>query len=190
MIRAALLAAAALLGEEVPARATVAALGVVAGIALLSWRRAALPGAIAGTALVWPIAAAVVRGVAQVGAKAGLALWSSPIAACLIGYLMSSAAVIAADRIRGERPRRRTSASLAWFAATGLLNGLAVLAMYTALGAAPVWIVAPIVASYPLATAILGAAFLHDEKPSPQSAAGAIVTVAAIVYLVGAHDAA
>jgi len=186
----ALLAAAWFLGEEVPARAAVAALGVVAGIALLSWRRAALPGAIAGTALLWPIAAAVVRGVAQVGAKAGLGLWPSPFAACLVGYLMSSATVIAADRLRQARPGRPTRSSLAWFAATGLLNGLAVLAMYTALGAAPVWIVAPIVASYPLVTAVLGAALLHDEKPSPQAAAGAIVTVAAIVYLVGAHDAA
>lgn len=186
----AILAAAVVLGEQVPARAAVAALGVVAGIALLSWRRTALPGAIAGTALVWPVAGAVVRGVAQVGAKAGLMLWASPFAACLIGYVMSSATVIAADRLRRARPGRPTRASLAWFAATGLLNGLAVLAMYTALGAAPVWVVAPIVASYPLATAILGAVFLHDEKPSPQAVAGAIVTVAAIVYLVGAHDAA
>jgi drug/metabolite transporter (DMT)-like permease len=179
----AILAAAVVLGEQVPARAAVAALGVVAGIALLSWRRTASPGAIAGTALVWPVAGAVVRGVAQVGAKAGLMLWASPFAACLIGYVMSSATVIAADRLRRARPGRP-------FAATGLLNGLAVLAMYTALGAAPVWVVAPIVASYPLATAILGAVFLHDEKPSPQAVAGAIVTVAAIAYLVGAHDAA
>ena len=59
--------------------------------------------------------------------------------------------------------------------------------MYAALTAAPVWTVAPIVASYPLVTAILGAAFLHDEKLSLPSAAGAMITVAAIVYLVGSH---
>jgi drug/metabolite transporter (DMT)-like permease len=36
-------------------------------------------------------------------------------------------------------------------------------------------------------TAILGAAILRDEKMTPQSIAGATITVAAIAYLVSAR---
>ena len=182
----ALLAAGLLLGERVPARAAVSAAGVVAGVALLSWQSGGVRAGFAGRALLWPLAGAVVRGLAQVGAKAGLSMWANPFAAGLIGYLVSSAAVVGADRLRPSPRRVLTSAGLAWFAATGALNGSAVLLMYAALSAAPVWRVAPIVASYPLVTALLGAAVLRDERLSLRAAAGAVVTVAAIVVLVAA----
>jgi drug/metabolite transporter (DMT)-like permease len=77
-----------------------------------------------------------------------------------------------------------TRNGIAWFAATGVLNGSAMLLMYAALTMAPVWTVAPIVASYPLVTAVVSAAVLHDEKLSLRAAAGACITVAAVVYLV------
>ena len=182
----ALLAAAALLGERVPAAAAVSALGVVAGVALLSWRQGSARAGHARWALLWPLAGAVVRGLAQVGAKAGLAIWANPFAAGLIGYLVSSATVIGADRLRPARPREFTRSGVAWFVLTGALNGSAVLLMYAALSVAPVWRVAPIVAAYPLVTALLGAALLRDEKLSWPVAAGAVLTVAAIVLLVAA----
>lgn len=186
----ALLAASLLLGEQVPAQATVSALGVVAGVAMLSWKKSALRHRFIGGSLLWPIAGAVVRGLAQAGAKAGLLAWANPFAASLIGYVVSSATVIGADRLRRSQRRRVTPEGFAWFAATGILNGGAVLLMYAALSMSPVWMIAPIVAAYPLVTAVIGTAVLHDEKLSLQSAAGATITVAAIVYLVSSHAAA
>jgi drug/metabolite transporter (DMT)-like permease len=56
------------------------------------------------------------------------------------------------------------------------------------LAIAPVWIVTPIVASYPLVTGVVSALFLRDEKLSLQVVAGAGLTVAAVVLLVGASD--
>lgn len=183
----ALLAAGLLLGERVPAQATVSAAGVVVGVALLSWKNGAVRKGFVGWSLLWPIAGAVVRGLAQVGAKAGLLVWASPFAASLIGYVMSSATVVGADRLRQSKKQALTRKGIAWFAATGVLNGSAVLLMYAALSMAPVWTVAPIVASYPLITAVLGTAVLHDEKLSLRTAAGATIMVAAIVYLVSSH---
>lgn len=185
----ALLSAGLLLGEQVPAQAAVSAVGVVVGVALLSWKRGAARNVFLGWTLLWPIAGAVVRGLAQAGAKAGLLLWANPFAAGLIGYVMSSATVVGADRFRRSSDQRLTRPGIAWFAVTGILNGGAVLLMYAALSMAPVWTVAPIVASYPLVTAILGAILLHDEKLSWPAAAGATMTVAAIAYLVGSHAA-
>jgi drug/metabolite transporter (DMT)-like permease len=183
----ALVGAALLLGERMPGAAAVSALGVGSGVALLSWksRGARAPHATAA-ALLWPLAGALLRGLAQVGAKAGLAIWANPFAAGLIGYLVSSLTVVAADRLRPSPRRVLTRAGVAWFAVTGVLNGSAVLLLYAALSAAPVWRVAPIVACYPLVTALLGAAVLRDEKLSWQMAAGSALTVAAIMLLVAA----
>lgn len=183
----ALAAAALVLGEAVPAHAAVSALGVVAGVALLSWEGKGMRRSFRGRALLWPVAAAVVRGLAQVGAKAGLLLWANPFAASLVGYLMSSATLVTADRARSGRNVRLTRKDVAWFAGTGVINGLGVLSLYAALARAPVWQVAPIVASTPLVTAILSTAILRDERLSGRVVTGALVTVVAIVHLVGSQ---
>jgi hypothetical protein len=58
--------------------------------------------------------------------------------------------------------------------------------MYLALTAAPVALVAPIVAAYPLVTALVSAIALREETVTSRMLIGAAVTVAAIVYLVAA----
>lgn len=179
----AMLAAALLLEERVPPQAAVAAIGVAIGVALLSWRPGATRTRLAGSALVWPVAGAMVRGVAQAGAKAGLLLWGNPFAASVIGYLVSSAAVISAERLRHGGRRTLTRHGLLWFAATGLINGGAMVLMYSALALAPVSTVAPVIAAYPLVTAIVSAMFLRSEKISAQIILGSVITVTAIVYL-------
>jgi len=95
----ALVAAFLILGERIPARALVAALGVVAGVALLSWRG----GGRVRRALWLPLSGAALRGVAQVIAKAGLALWPNPFAASLVGYVVSAGVVLAANRAARDR---------------------------------------------------------------------------------------
>ena len=101
----ALLAAGLLLGEHIPAQAAAATVAVVAGVGLLSWNQGAVRPSLAGWSLLWPVSGAMVRGLAQVGVKAGLLLWPSAFAASLIGYLVSSATVIAVNRLgRSERP--------------------------------------------------------------------------------------
>jgi len=175
----ALVAAFLILGERIPARALVAAVGVVAGVALLSWRG----GVMVRRALWLPLSGAALRGLAQVIAKAGLALWPNPFAASLVGYAVSTGVVLAANRI-GRAPTPLTRAAIAWFALTGVLNGAAVLLMYAALSAAPVSLVAPIVAGYPLVT-VTASAILREEPLNGRVLAGAALVVAAIAYLVG-----
>ena len=182
----ALLVAGSMLGETIPAAAAGASVAVAAGIALMSWAPGAARPRSWGWSLGWPLAGAIVRGAAQVAAKAGLLLWANPFAAGLIGYAVSSAVVIGADRLgRGAR-RPASLRGVLWFAVTGILNGGAVLAMYGALTLAPVSLVAPIVAAYPVVTALASAAVLRDEPIDARVLAGGALTVAAIVYLVAA----
>lgn len=179
----ALLAAGLFLDERVPPQAAVAAAGVALGVALLSWTPGAIRAGYTGKALLWPIAGAVLRGLAQAGAKAGLLLWPNPFAAGVIGYLVSSATVIGADRLRHAPRTAPARRSVLWFGATGILNGGAVLLMYAALAIAPVSTVAPIIAAYPLVTVGVSALFLRGEPLTRRMVGGAVIIVAAIVYL-------
>ena len=179
----AILAAALLLGEQVPAQAAIAALGVAVGVALLSWRQESAAGTLRGRSLLWPVGGALLRGLAQTGAKAGLLVWANPFAASLIGYLVSSAAVFGAAHARSGGRRQASAAGKRWFIATGLINGSAMVLMYGALAQAPVSTVAPIIAAHPLVTVLGSALFLRDETLRPQMVCGAIITVAAITWL-------
>jgi drug/metabolite transporter (DMT)-like permease len=181
----ALLGAALLLGERIPPQAALSAAGVIAGVALLSWKPGAtLRMVLFDWRLMVPIAGAMVRGFSQVGAKEALHLWPSPFAAGFIGYVVSSAVVIVARQYQRSTRSRLTAKGIAWFATTGVLNGGAVLLLYAALAIAPVWKVTPIVASYPLITGVVSAVFLRDERLSLQVVTGAGMTVAAVVFLV------
>lgn len=179
-------AAALFLNERVPAQAAVSVIGVVLGVGLLTWRSGGVRAGFPLWALAWPVTSSLVRGLAQVAVKATLLVWASPFAAGLIGYLVSSATVLGVDRLRRGRREQLSRRDIAWFALTGVLNGSAVLLMYVALNLAPVWQVAPVVAAYPLITAAIGALFLRDEQVTWRMALGALVSVAAIVFLVAA----
>jgi drug/metabolite transporter (DMT)-like permease len=179
----ALLAAVLLLGEKIPVQAVFACAAIVAGALVLTWRQGTVRPGFTGWALLWPVAGAVVRGLAQAGAKAGLALWPSPLAAGLIGYTVSSAVVIGTRALgRSKRPAL-TKHGFAWFVLTGALNGGAVLLMYGALSIAPVSFVAPVVATYPLVTALLSAILLREEALTRRMVAGAATMVLGVVYL-------
>jgi drug/metabolite transporter (DMT)-like permease len=179
----AILAASLLLGEQVPAQAAMAALGVAAGVALLSWRPGLATDVLQGRALLWPLGGALLRGLAQTGAKAGLLIWANPFAASLIGYLVSSAAVFGTAHARSGGRRRASAAGKRWFIATGIINGAALLLTYGALAQAPVSTVAPIIAAYPLVTVLGSALFLREERLGLRVVCGAIITAGAIAWL-------
>ncbi len=181
----ALVAAFAILGEAIPPKALVATIGIVAGVALMSWRRKSLDATSLGWLLLLPAAGAALRALAQVFAKGGLALWPSPLAATLIGYCVSATVLLALDRLRpARRVGRRSPATVGLFMFTGMLNGVAVALTYAALNGAPVAIVVPIISAYPLVTLALGAALIREEVVTPRIAVGAVLTIAAVVYLV------
>lgn len=176
--------AAVALGEQISSNAAVASLGIVAGVSLLVLKRMEIRAPSWHWALLLPVSGAMVRGVAQVAAKAGLALWPNPFAAGLIGYLVSSAGVVAADRMARRYQRGDSAKALGWFIATGVLNGAAVLLMYCALRTAPVSLVAPIVATYPVVTVLFGTLVFREERLTLRIAAGTGLVMASVVYLV------
>jgi drug/metabolite transporter (DMT)-like permease len=173
--------AALWLAEPLGAGALAATAMIVAGTVVLSRPR---EGAreVNGAGAMWlPWTAAALRALAHVLSRAGLALWPNPFAAALIGYTVSSAVVWATPRGREPRPYNRRG--IAWFAATGVLNGAAVLALYSALERGPVVLVSPIAATYPLFTLVLSALWLREERLSGALVGGMTLTVAGVIVL-------
>jgi drug/metabolite transporter (DMT)-like permease len=158
---------AAFLFNEVPR--PLQALGiamVVIGVITLSTDRDWLGTRWHLAAILLPIGIAAIRGLTHPITKLGLALWPSPFAAVLIGYLMSSL-VVTGVVAAGKRPLPSGNhrAGRLWFGCVGACNGLGVLALYSALARGPVLLVSPLVATYPLVTLAFALASLgarHD----------------------------
>ncbi len=139
-------------------------------------------------ALVFPLGAAVVRGIVQPATKLGLALWPDPFVAALIGYTVSAMLVIGASAL-GGMPAAGTLShrGVAWFALIGICNGAAVLTLYAALAHGTVTLVSPLVATYPLMTLCLSALLLRQATGGLRQLVGELLTVAGAVIMVASR---
>ncbi len=177
-------AAVMFLDEKLTFAAAAALFCIVSGVALLTWRSGPVPRQWPALLIALPLAAAALRGAAQAATKIGLAWWPNPFAASLIGYTVSATVIVAGLALRhgGKLPPvdRRGAA---WFVIVGLGNGAAVFALYAALSLGRVTVVAPIVATYPVYTLLLGALLLHGERITLPRLAGVAATVAGVVLL-------
>jgi drug/metabolite transporter (DMT)-like permease len=179
----AVLGAALFLDEALGLRELSATSLIVLGSVVLSRPRGADTPELPQGALWLPWSAAALRALAQVLSKAGLALWPNPFAAALVGYTVSSAAVWAAALGRRTTRPIFNRHGAAWFAVTGVLNGVAVLCLYHALSTGTVVVVSPIVATYPLFTMMLSALVLREERMSGTLIGGVALTVAGVIVL-------
>jgi drug/metabolite transporter (DMT)-like permease len=177
----AVVGAALWLSEPLGAGAMAATGLIVLGTVVLARPREGAQEARGRGAMWLAWTAAALRALAHVLSKAALALWPNPFAAALAGYTVSSAVVWAAPR--GADAPRYTRRGIAWFAATGLLNGSAVLALYSALERGPVVLVSPIAATYPLFTLAFSALWLREERLSGALVAGMVLTVTGVIVL-------
>lgn len=181
----AVLGAALFLGEAPGIREYVATVVIVLGTMALSKPAEGATPAASRSALWMPWSAALLRALAQVLSKAGLALWPNPFAAVITGYTMSAAIVWTAGMfVSGSGASAFNRRGVPWFVLTGVLNGTAVLSMYYALTTGPVGAVAPVVATYPLFTLALSATLLRHERLSARLIGGVVLTVAGVVILV------
>jgi len=176
--------AALLLGEMPQPPQIIAITMIIAGVILLSADRRWLSTKWPYWSVVLPLSAAAIRGLTQPLSKIGFAFWSSPFAAALFGYTASSLVIVCAVMARRKTAPVILSASgIAWFAGVGLCNGLAVLAMYTALSQGPVSLVSPLVATYPLVT-LVASAMLRSVTVSLLLLGGISLTVLGCVLLI------
>jgi drug/metabolite transporter (DMT)-like permease len=180
----AVLGAALFLGEALGARELAATAAIVLGTMALSKPAASDIRSASRSALWMPVSGALLRSLAQVLSKAGLALWPNPYVAALTGYTVSTLFVwVAGMLVTGGRAPAFNRRGVAWFALTGVLNGSAVLALYYALATGPVQVVAPVIATYPLYTLALSSIFLKRDWLDARLIAGVMLTVTGVILL-------
>ena len=183
----ALVLAAVMLGEIPRLVQVLGVAAIMAGVLVLSLQRAGGRVMEPWWVVLIPLTAAAVRGFAQPVAKLGLVDWPDPFAATLISYSVSCLVILASSFLSGtwrkmvNLPR---SPGLLWFVAVALCNATAVLLLYAALARGAVALVSPLVATYPLATLVLGLILLRGEPVSLRLMSGVVLTVAGVVILI------
>jgi drug/metabolite transporter (DMT)-like permease len=130
----AVILAVLLLGETLSSTRVLALAAIVCGVAMTSWGRGKTWSCRSVWLLALPLASSAVRGLVQPIIKLGLAWWPNPIAAAVICYTVSSAVLVISARLHSTSGAAFDRRGALWFAAVGICNGLAVLAMYAALG--------------------------------------------------------
>jgi drug/metabolite transporter (DMT)-like permease len=180
----AVLLAVVLLGEPLRLGQMLGLAVILAGVLALTAPGGRVQAGWVSWYVALPLVTAALRGFIQPVIKLGLAVWPSPFAAVLVGYLVSAAVVLTALRLRTGRWRPQANArGFAWFAGVGVCNGLAVLLMYAALARGPVTIVSPLVATYPLVTVAASALARHAVDNQVWVTVGAALTVAGVGLL-------
>jgi drug/metabolite transporter (DMT)-like permease len=177
--------AVAFLGEPLHPLQLAGLIVTVAGIVMLTAPRRDDARRRLSWYLLLPLAAAALRGITQATIKLGLEIWPSPLAAALIGYIISTVVVLTAVKVRTGRlvPEARAQGVL-WFAGVGWCNGIGALLMYAALTSGSVTLVSPLVATYPLVTVGLSLLVLHKIEVSLRLALAVALTVAGVALLI------
>ena len=180
--------AVVVLGETVGPFHLLAMVGIVAGIALISYEHGRSNGTETESgyaALLFPLAAAFLFGIEPTLAKLGFAE-GTPV---LSGLLVKTASATLAFLLylawtRGlPRPGEFERAEFPWMVGAGLANTAFLLAYYGALALEPVSVVVPLVQSSPLLVILLSVLFVSDdlERVTWRLAAGASVVVVGAV---------
>jgi drug/metabolite transporter (DMT)-like permease len=183
----AILIAFVVLGE-VPRRGQLAGVAVIlTGVLLIIGTPRTTAGQAFGLAIVLLLLSAFLRGLVQPVVKLGFTYWPSSFAATLVSYTMSATIILCVGAVRqGAAILQGWRNGWRWFVPVGLLNGLAVLAMYAALARGPVAVVAPLVACYPLATMAFSRLLLGPVGLAWSTLVGVGVTVAGVALLLRA----
>jgi drug/metabolite transporter, DME family len=158
----AMVIAVAVLGEVVTGRILTGTVIVVAGIGFIALRSR-------GGGISWPVwavtiplGAALVRGLSHNVIKIGLDGVPSPMTAALVGATVSLLILLMAQAASKSR-MPAWSPGYYWFALCGILNGIGLVGLNVALSLGDVVVVAPLIATVPAFTLLIGWLFFRRE---------------------------
>lgn len=155
-----------ILGETLTTQVGVGTAAIVAGVVVLArGGRAAGEAAWPVWALVLPVLAAVIRVSAALVTKIGMEEVPSAYFAGLMAYNASFAMALVNMARRGVTPHSLfTTRDSLWFVVTGVLFGLAILVLNTALRFGPLSVVGPLVSLEAVFVALLGALVFGERQ--------------------------
>ena len=158
----------------------------VAGITTLAWMPASM-GAVGrvgrrglAAALAFATLTAAIRGISHVVGKVGMDMLPNPFMAGFCSFAVSFAILGVVYRWRrGRWPMKLPRPGLVYFALTGGCVALGIGLLYAALRIGTVTVVAPTVATFPVFTLLVAAAF-GDERITAKVVAGVALVVVGV----------
>lgn len=173
-----------LLGELLTWPIALGTLAVVAGTMLLA-RRGDGQSSWPLWAIALPLGAAFIRAGGHALTKFGFDEVPSPFFAALCGHSVSFLVTASAAAWRGTLRQRRMPPprGTLCFVASGLLNGISLLSLNTALHLGDVVTVVPIVSTSPLITLLLGVLIFKKERFTARGLAAMALIVPAVVAI-------
>ena len=158
----AMVLAVAVLGEVLSLRIVTGTAIVVGSIAFIALRSRGAGAQWPVWAVAIPLGAALTRGVSHNVIKIGLGTLPSPMTAALVAAT-TSLIVLALVHIGSGRGLPAFNKGYLWFGLCGFLNGLGLVGLNSALSLGEVIVVAPLVATTPAFTLIMGWLFFRRE---------------------------
>ena len=172
-----------LLGEKMTLPIAIGTAFVVAGAAVAALRSGGLTRGWPVWAIGLPLGAAFFRAVGHPITISGFAEVPSPFFAGMVSYTVSLIIVYGTFRLQDRRmPKLKTG--YGWFAVAGILNGVSIYSLNTALKIGNLLTVAPIVACSPVFTILMGLLIFKREKITWRSAASIALVVFGVVVVV------
>jgi len=172
-----------LLGESLTPAIALGTCAVVAGVVASSVRRGGVKRGWPLWALSLPLGAAFFRALGHPLTIIGMATVPSPLYVGLISYSVSSIVAFAAYKAEG-RVIPKMNRGYGWFVVAGILNGLSIYSLNTALQHGKLLTVAPIVACSPIFTIALGFWVFKRETITWQTMATVALIVPGIILIV------
>jgi drug/metabolite transporter (DMT)-like permease len=177
-----------ILGETLTIPLALGTLTIVLAIGLLARK-----GEVKSTWPIWalalPIGAAVLRALGHALTKLGLNIVPDPLFAGLVSYTVSL--VIALGSTLGQRKRApvrlRWAPGLLWFFCGGIVNGISVWSLTTALNLGEVVKIIPIVALSPVFTLLLGLFVFRRETLTLRIVLALLLIVPGVILVAAGH---
>ncbi len=175
--------AVVVLGEVMTVGVGLGTVAIVCGVVVLSWQgKAKVDWPL--WALVLPIAAALIRALAQGFTKIGFEEIPSPYFAALVGYTVSAILASLLYLSRGERfPPLIRRPGLNWFVVGGFINACAIAVLYVALRNGELVVVGPGVSTYPVFTLLLSALIFRQEPIGWRKIIGVALVVPGVALI-------
>ena len=172
------------LGERLTWPIALGTAGIIAAVVMLAKRDARVSKTWPLWALGLPIGAAAVRSIGHVLTKIGMNGIPDPYFAGLVGFSVSALVMILAHHVRPiAQPIRWRSRGPYWFVVGGVVMGIALLALNTALMRGQIVTVVPIVASAPIFTMLLSILIFRRERLTARIVLAVFLVVPSVIFI-------
>jgi drug/metabolite transporter (DMT)-like permease len=172
------------LGERVTWPIAVGTAGIVTAIVVVAKRDARLTTTWPIWALGLPVGAAAIRSIGHVLSKIGMVSIPDPYFAGLVSFSVSALVMILAQHLLpASQPVQWRGRGPYWFVAGGVVMGISVLSLNTALMHGQIVQVVPVVACSPVFTMLLSLLVFRRERLTARIVLAVLLVVPSVIFI-------